>query len=114
TDLTQGDYTFRSNKANQDRRFTVLFERDPQLGVGSSDLKGISIHPNPTDGILNIVSEKSNIKEISVYGILGQKLYDIKNSTRNFQLDLSNLDSAIYFVNITTEDGSITKRVIKI
>ncbi|MCH9659418.1 MAG: T9SS type A sorting domain-containing protein, partial [Bacteroidetes bacterium] len=45
--------------------------------------------------------------------IRGRKISGEKVNNTSVQIALHDLESAIYFVTITTERGSITKRVIK-
>ncbi len=115
TDLTQEDYTFSSNKSNQDLRFTVVFEHDEEvLGNNAPSLENIALYPNPTNGILNIISTSVQLKEIKVYDVLGREIiYKNLNNVQGYQLDMSALKSAVYFVAITTPQGSILKRIVK-
>ena len=50
----------------------------------------------------------------TVYDIQGRKVseVDFRNQT-NYQIDLPKLESALYFVEITTESGTVTKRIVK-
>lgn len=78
-----------------------------QIITESSDVK---IYPNPSDG--NFFINNSN-KEYSVeiYNIIGQKVYERKN-TNSTTLSLSQLNKGVYFVKITDDSKSTTKRII--
>jgi len=66
------------------------------------------IYPNPTKGVLNIQSN-DDIKTIVVYNTLGTLV-----QTENLKtFSISALPQGMYFINIQTEKGSITKRIIK-
>ena len=113
TDLTQGDYQFESNSGTFDGRFTLQFEYEV-LGVNSQALNSISVYPNPTSELLNIVSPQVGINDVIVYDVQGRKVESASlNGDSSVQLDLSKLDTALYFVRIETESGSITKRIVK-
>ncbi len=72
----------------------------------------VVVHPNPTNGILNINSD-FNIKSIALYDIQGRLLQtDLENSNETI-LDLSTYQSGIYFVKINTEKGSKVEKIIK-
>ena len=113
TDLKQSDYTFRSGKGEFSSRFTLIFERDPVLGIGNNSLDQVQLYPNPTRGILNIVSPTAVIEKIEVYDVLGRAITTKRPNLNVTTLDMSLYNTSVYFVSITTADGTITKRVVK-
>ncbi|RZJ69796.1 T9SS type A sorting domain-containing protein [Flavobacterium sp.] len=74
------------------------------LRVSENSLQDVSLYPNPTTGVLNL-SRDLSVDAIFVYDILGAK---VGNS-----LDLSDLSFGIYFVRVTTKDGSLTRKIVK-
>ena len=63
---------------------------------------------------MNIVSPMAEISTIEVYDVRGRIVTQANfNNHSNYQIDLTGLKSALYFVKISTESGSITKRIIK-
>ncbi|OAB81549.1 hypothetical protein ULVI_01645 [Cochleicola gelatinilyticus] len=110
TNLVLGNYTFVANAGDYSNRFSVVFE-DRTLAVEENVLETISIYPNPTKNILYVVSPHLEITHIEVVDIRGRII--IKDNSGSNQIDLSSLDSAVYFIKITTENGTLTKRVIK-
>jgi hypothetical protein len=113
TNLSQQDYIFKSDKGEFNERFTILFEEETILGDHDTILKQIALFPNPTRDILNIVSPLP-IERISLYDVRGREIL-IQEFTHqgSYQLDLTELDTAMYFVQIETDQGSITRRIIK-
>ncbi|MCZ6595452.1 MAG: T9SS type A sorting domain-containing protein, partial [Bacteroidetes bacterium] len=114
TNLSEGAYGFKSNKGTFHNRFTLQFEGEVILGSLDNPLEAISVFPNPTDGLLNIISPDEPITGIEVYDVRGRKLNDIPvNSQGNYTIDISDLESSVYFITIITKNGSITKRIVK-
>ncbi len=75
----------------------------------ASNIK-LNIYPNPSKGNV-FVNSSEKIISISVLNILGEKV--ISNSRiNNNQLDLSQLNNGVYFINISTKKGVITKKII--
>ncbi len=70
--------------------------------------KGLKIFPNPTNGMLYI--ESNQVPDNGeVFDVIGQRLaIDYQNNT----LDMSQQASGVYFVRITYEEGSVTRRVM--
>ena len=114
TNLSDGAYSFKSNKGTFHNRFTLQFEGEVILGGFDNPLEAISIFPNPTEGLLNIISPNEPITGVEVYDVQGRKVTQIAvNSERNYTMDISELESSVYFITIITQDGSITKRIVK-
>jgi chitodextrinase len=70
----------------------------------------ISLYPNPTSSILNIssVSEKATFK---VYNLMGQTM--INGKINNGTIDVSNINSGNYILEISDNESVFTKRFIK-
>lgn len=113
TNLSETDYTFIANEGYQSGRFVLVFESE-LLGNEAFSLASVSIYPNPTNNILNIVSPLAAIRNIEVVDIQGRKVNSIPMDNQGvYQLDMSSYASAIYFVKINTDNGLVTKRVLK-
>tara|TARA_R110000772_G_scaffold211163_2_gene321834 strand:- start:1166 stop:2413 length:1248 start_codon:yes stop_codon:yes gene_type:complete len=113
TNLSDGDYIFESEAGTFTNRFTVVFENSV-LGINNSILDSISIYPNPAQALLTIESPQTNIISATVYDIRGRKVSEVDFRNQSiYQIDMSQLETALYFVEITTESGTVTKRVLK-
>ena len=110
--LSDADYTFKSKVGAHNDRFVLLFKRTV-LGAPENQLQNISLVPNPTTGSLTIVAPNAPVNSVEVYDLRGRKLLSVDCSTGNRTLDLSALQSATYFVKVNTEEGGVTKRIVK-
>ena len=91
-----------------------MFEPDVVLGNDENAREAIAVFPNPTSGQLVITSATSLIEEIAVFDVLGRQVSRVKpQGVNHFQLDMSALKTALYFVEISTEQGKVTKRIVK-
>lgn len=72
----------------------------------------ITLFPNPVSNELNIDS-KDNIKEVTVFNLTGQQLFSKKGNSKTSKIDVSNLKSGIYIVEVKTDKTSKTYKVIK-
>ena len=70
----------------------------------------IKLYPNPTTSILNVssVSENATFK---VYNMLGQSIMDGRLS--NGSIDVSNISSGIYVLEVTDKESTSVNRFIK-
>ena len=75
----------------------------------------VSLFPNPTNGMLKLQIREVDIQrlEVSVKALDGRLLLNrTENNVQDTQLDLSAYDAGIYFIEIITDQGTITERVI--
>ena len=72
----------------------------------------VKIYPNPTTNVLNIETV-SNLKSIDLYDVNGRILEINKLNHNRAVFDFSKYKSGLYFVKITTEDGSKIEKIIK-
>ena len=112
TDLTIEDYVFTSGEGTQGERFTLFFERAP-LGITQFDASTVSLYPNPTEGILRIVSPIANVEKITLYDLQGRIVKEFEGTGSMTTISLNTLSPSMYFVKVQTDQGQITKRVIK-
>jgi len=74
----------------------------------------ISIFPNPTFNLLNIICEEENyLNKIVLYNIMGIKVLEKNNLAREVQLDLSKLHEGNYILVGYTDNKKIVKKIIK-
>ena len=69
----------------------------------------VAIYPNPTSGIINIKAE--NISSVSVFNLVGQKIYDANVNTDQISLDMSVFGQGLYLVRINANGVDTVKRV---
>ena len=86
---------------------TIVEDCNP---VPELDEKMASVYPNPTHGTLRIEAE--NIEAISIYNLLGEKLFETSANGNSYEYDFSSRKAGIYFVRIQTDKGITTKRVV--
>ena len=71
-----------------------------------------NIYPNPVYNKL-LITTNEKIEAVSIYTITGVMVYNEQCTMNNVQLNVTNLNSGIYFVKINTKDGEIVKRFVK-
>jgi len=99
-----------------DTIFNVDCDTTSNIVLGTEELSflenSISIFPNPVSTTLSITAKN----EVSIEGV---KIYDLQGreillKTKNFhQIDVSNLPTGNYFLEIETDKGIIRKKLMK-
>ncbi len=77
--------------------------------VSEANAVGSAIYPNPTQGKVTIEAE--NLQSISIFNILGEKVYECFTNGDVFEFDFSHERAGVYFVKIETTKGTETKKV---
>lgn len=114
--LNEGDHWFhvRVQDANGDWSIydSALFTIDSSLSTEDSLYKIIKLQSNPFENTLTIdLPNHIEIKGTILYDALGQKVYTGKETKKT--LELSNLKSGIYILNLKTDSGNVSFKVIK-
>jgi hypothetical protein len=82
------------------------------LGLAKMDDSKFSAYPNPvTNGKLYISSASSSEKQVAIYSILGQKVFETKTAN-NEEINVSQLAKGAYILNITEDGKSDSKKLI--
>ena len=58
-----------------------------------------NIFPNPTSGILNVVTENSD-NLITIFDLLGNKIYTLQSYSVKTEINMQNFEAGIYFLKI--------------
>jgi len=91
--------------------FTYNFENSPVLAIPDNSTSIFLLYPNPTSGILMIESPSITIEKLSVVDIHGKTV--LKNSPTLKEIDVSSLQTGMYFVRIKSSTGNTIKKFIK-
>lgn len=99
--------------ASGNRNLTANFLSTVEVGV--ADNKGILIYPNPTNGNIRIEMQNVGIAQVKVMDLSGRLVFQIlpKDNNQNLLLDLSGLQSGVYYIEVTADNGLIkTEKVV--
>ncbi len=88
--------------------FTTII--DDCNSVPEFDEMMTTVYPNPTNGTLTI--DADDIEAISIYNILGEKLFETSARGNRFEYDFSPYNVGVYLVRIQTGKGMVTKQVM--
>ena len=81
------------------------------LSVNEQSLLNVKLYPNPTSGQLSIEAEE--MTSVSVYDLVGQCLMQMSVEDGQATLDMRQLQMGVYLVKVSTANGSMMQRVVK-
>lgn len=105
-----------TNGANSDIIGIDTFSIDRALAATENFFKNnLSIYPNPTKGILNINSETNVIiKNAILTDLNGRIIKNVNlNGVTNPTIDITDVNTGVYFLKVATDQGVGISKVIK-
>ena len=89
-------------------------EPEPNPGEGIEEVtSSVNMYPNPVSDKFYIETEVE-IEEVVVYDVFGRhQVTETPSRQGGLVVDVTNLNSGVYFVKIVTSEGEIVKRFIK-
>ncbi len=85
------------------------------LGVNDNDItNSVLLYPNPASNefTVNLGASIEGDVEIAIVNSLGQTIQQLSTSSTQTTVDVSNLTTGIYFINIQTQTQSTTKKLL--
>ena len=89
----------------------IIFPCSSFTGIEEVENENIKIYPNPANDFINIeINDNHNGNfNISIYNSLGIKIMETSNENT---INIEDLPSGMYFINVTTENLNKTKKII--
>ena len=84
------------------------------VGIDSWLSNSVSLYPNPTREYIDIrVDGDLNVTMMEVYDVYGKLINTVNVIDNPTRINVSSLANGMYFVRVTTEEGSVTKTFAK-
>ena len=100
------DYNFPILTNDAETTFAALSNGDIEVD------QTIAIYPNPTKGNINITSQ-STLKSIELFDVQGRLMETHILDEMNTMIDITNKAKGIYFLKITSDNGTKVEKIIK-
>ena len=72
-----------------------------------------SVYPNPTNGQFTISNDQNIIREVSLFDVYGKLISTTKVDDTHVTLDINTCANGTYFARVITDNGVVTKRIVK-
>tara|TARA_Y100000385_G_scaffold263060_1_gene295161 strand:+ start:9861 stop:11762 length:1902 start_codon:yes stop_codon:yes gene_type:complete len=112
-----GNYTVRlkvteAGDESSELKSAYILVNSEGSSIGVEEFKqSLNIFPNPSNGIVYISQDNSDLTHVKVYTLLGREIYsgDLYNSLR---VDLSTFSNGVYFIELSNGIEIVTERLI--
>ena len=82
------------------------------IGLEENNAIKVELYPNPVKDVVMI--QGNSINEISVYNSIGVLVERIEGEGNEVEINMNNYNTGIYFVQVNTENGTATRKVVKL
>jgi hypothetical protein len=114
-DLTQSKYETNIPAGQYLNRFELTFAKNQTLGTEENENKQIEVYfSNEKHSIVINNPASELIETVEMFNIIGQTLFkfQIKSSSNYFEYKANQIEAGSYILNIETEYGTISKKVL--
>ena len=101
-----------ADPANESALGSVVVGEKATASIDDVLFDGLKVYPNPASSVLNISADTS-MDSATIHNLLGQQVKNITINANKISLDVSDLNSGIYLVKITSGSKQISKKFIK-
>jgi serine protease AprX len=120
-DATPGTYTIqvthKGNLQGGTQDYTLIASSTNGLTLNNQDFvvdNNFFVYPNPANDVLNYSNPNNiEISTISISDITGKQVMNFDSISNSNAINVSNLQSGVYFVNFVTDKNSVVKKFIK-
>lgn len=99
---------FGANTGN----YSLAISCEPNLSVDSAEFNNFNFYPNPAQDRINLDAQQS-IEHVTIFNMLGQQVLNQKVGVANTQLDVSNLASGNYIMQVIIDGQKGVYKVLK-
>ena len=98
--------------------FTVTGDRNLVANLlhteSVSELSGfaVNLYPNPVNDKLTVTAQEA-IGTLEIYNLMGALVYSQKDCSNKVEINTSGLPTGIYFIRLTNDKASETRRFVK-
>jgi hypothetical protein len=105
-------WTYEDSQGNITTQEQTVIVQAPD-GINELEKAGINIYPNPVESKMNIQSTGEQVKRVVVTDLSGRVCLQKRTDSQSEVLNLSTLNSGIYLIQLETEKGKYTAKIVK-
>ena len=119
TELDEGTYDITitaMDEAGNDTDYVFELQVQPALGVEDANLSSLTLYPNPASDRITLSNPNGlQLDKAAIYDLQGRLIQhiDLTDMLSEKTIDVSSLQSAAYMFVISSENGMVTKQIIK-
>ena len=89
----------------------ATYAQDGRPQSAGAQIEGLNFYPNPvSNGKIYITSKSSLDKEITIFDVLGKKVFQTVLNSK--ELNISTLSPGVYIIKIREDEATATRKLI--
>ncbi|QXP65927.1 T9SS type A sorting domain-containing protein [Polaribacter sp. AHE13PA] len=91
----------------------LSFVKNATASLSKNSIEGFTTYPNPiTNKNFTISSNSSDTKEVSLFSVIGKRVFSTSFSGLKKNLDVSAINSGVYILKVTETGKTATKKLV--
>ena len=82
------------------------------INVAETEDVNVMIYPNPAKDVVKVTTVNGQQSTVKVYNTLGMLVEEIEINSNETEINVSDYNPGVYFFNIQTENGNVTKKIV--
>ena len=82
------------------------------INVAETEDVNVMIYPNPASDVVKVTTVNGQQSTVKVYNTLGMLVEEIEINSNETEINVSDYNPGVYFFNIQTENGNVTKKIV--
>ena len=113
-DLENGTYYYNVRPVYEDC-YGAISGKEVTYTVNVDEINTIdvTIYPNPAKDFIKLSAVSCQHSVIKIYNCLGMLMDEIEIDSEELEINLSDYNPGVYFVNIKSENGTVVKKIVK-
>ncbi|MGB0185788.1 MAG: T9SS type A sorting domain-containing protein, partial [Flavobacteriaceae bacterium] len=113
--ITSGSTVYNANEwtSYPQNTCTNLGSHTQTLGVINVEPQHIKIYPNPVKGALLFIDVQQSTT-VECYNLTGQRILKTTVSPQNNAIDISQLNSGVYLLQLQNKQGTTTRKIVRL
>jgi curved DNA-binding protein CbpA len=90
----------------------ITFNLSTSVASNKASLENVQMFPNPAKTEITIVTENNNTAQVIIYNQIGAKIKTAEINSAKNTINVSDLESGIYFVSVEENNKLVTQKLI--
>jgi hypothetical protein len=83
-----------------------------EVSIEENETENIKVYPNPAEDFVELSALSGQLSAVKIYNCLGMMVEKIEVNADEVEIKVTDYKPGVYFINIETNNSSVTKKII--